>query len=70
VRFGPSDRAIGGLLIESGDDDLTTDKPWPWPNEGRIKAQMCATTTRGFWAASSLSEYMCGALGSAPPVGF
>ena len=30
----------------------------PWPNEARIKAEMCTGTSRGFCSASSVSEYL------------
>lgn len=30
----------------------------PWPNETRIKAEMCANTARGFCSAPSVSEYL------------
>ncbi len=30
----------------------------PWPNDARIKAEMCADTTRGFCSAPSVSEYL------------
>lgn len=30
----------------------------PWPNEARIKAEMCVNTARGFCSAASLSEYL------------
>ena len=29
-------------------DTLTSDPLWPWPNEKRIKIEMCKTTSRGF----------------------
>lgn len=30
----------------------------PWPNDARIKAEMCANTSRGFCSAPSVSEYL------------
>ena len=30
----------------------------PWPNEARIRADMCANTSRGFCAAPSVSDYL------------
>ena len=39
-----------------GDTDfntLSTTPLWPWPNETRIKAEMCAATTRGFCSAGT-----------------
>lgn len=30
----------------------------PWPNEARIRAEMCASTGRGFCAAASVSDYL------------
>jgi hypothetical protein len=32
---------------EAGFNTLTTTRLWPWPNEDRIKADLCAATTRG-----------------------
>ena len=30
----------------------------PWPNDARIRAEMCANTSRGFCSAPSVSEYL------------
>lgn len=30
----------------------------PWPNDARIRAEMCANTSRGFCSAASVSEYL------------
>lgn len=46
-----------------GDADynaLTPVSLWPWPNEDRIKAEMCASVTRGFCQADSLTQYILG----------
>ena len=43
-RYG----ADGTRFGDPGFNSLTTVPLWPWPNEARIKAEMCASTTRGF----------------------
>ena len=43
-RYGTDGTHFG----DAGYDTLTTTALWPWPNEARIKAEMCAATTRGF----------------------
>jgi hypothetical protein len=47
---------------------LTTTALWPWPNEARIKKEMCTDSgiTRGFCAATSLTDYILGYLGNTP----
>ena len=44
VRYGTDGSRYG----ESGYNAPTTVALWPWPNEARIKAEMCAVTSRGF----------------------
>ncbi|MEW6704328.1 MAG: hypothetical protein AB1430_05710 [Pseudomonadota bacterium] len=46
-RYG----ADGSRHGEPGYNTLTTTALWPWPHEARIKAEMCATTSRGFCSA-------------------
>ena len=48
---------------------LTTIPLWPWPNEVRIKTDMCtgADATRGFCAAPSLTGYVWNYLGHGNP---
>ena len=50
---------------------LTGNSLWPWPNEERIKADMCTGTdaTRGFCASSSLTNYIWEYLGNSCPAG-
>ncbi len=46
-RYG----ADGARFGDAGYNTLTTTSLWPWPNEDRIKREMCANTTRGFCSA-------------------
>lgn len=62
-RYGADDSFWG----DAGYNALTAGPLWPWPNQARIRAEMCATTTRGFCAATSLSSYIWGAAGGASP---
>jgi hypothetical protein len=43
-RYGTDGAHYG----QTGYNTATTTMLWPWPNEARIKAEMCAATTRGF----------------------
>jgi len=43
-RYGTDGSRYG----DSGYDALSNTMLWPWPNEARIKREMCASTTRGF----------------------
>jgi hypothetical protein len=49
----------------------TTQALWPWPNEARIKKDMCADAgvTRGFCSSTSLTSYIWGYLGNPNPYG-
>jgi len=50
---------IGANVVTRYQDGTLTAAPlWPWPNEARIKAEMCAETTSGFCAAASLTAYV------------
>jgi hypothetical protein len=53
------------------DGVLTTQSLWPWPNEERIKKDMCtdAGSTRGFCRSSSLTDYIWSYLGNPNPFG-
>lgn len=62
-RYGIS----GTLWGDAGYDQLTSEPLWPWPNEARIKTDMCQNTSRGFCAAGSLTNYIWGYLGSSCP---
>lgn len=55
-RYG----ADGARFGDAGYNALTAVSLWPWPNEDRIKAEMCAGITRGFCQAPSLSQYILG----------
>jgi len=57
---------------DPGYNTLTTTTLWPWPNEARIKQEMCAETgvSRGFCAKSSLTEYIWTYLGNPVPPDF
>lgn len=61
----------GTLYGESGYSTTTATDLWPWPNEARIKKEMCADAgvTRGFCASASLSDYVLGYLGNPNPYG-
>lgn len=54
-------------LFRYVDRKLTTDALWPWPNEARIKSEMCATAPRGFCSAPSLTNYVWSQMGSGSP---
>lgn len=62
---------------ESGFSALTSTRLWPWPNESRIKADLCAATTRGFCSTGrrldgvnpvTLTSYVWEAAGQPMPV--
>lgn len=57
----------GTRYAETGFDALTGTPLWPWPYEARIKAQLCASTSRGFCSAPSLTAYVWGLLGNGLP---
>lgn len=53
-------RYQGGVLIGS--------TLWPWPNEARIKTEMCSGVTRGWCGtAKTLTDYLWSYLGTACP---
>lgn len=73
-RYGTDGSRFG----EAGYNTLTSASLWPWPNEYRIKQEMCAATTRGFCATGTrrdgvnpitLTSYIWEALGNALPAG-
>jgi hypothetical protein len=43
-RYGSDGKRFG----DTGYNTLTATPLWPWPNEDRIKREMCTSTTRGF----------------------
>jgi len=77
-RYGVDGTRFG----EANYNTLTATSLWPWPNEARIKSQMCASTTRGFCssaaplgsggnipAVKTLTTYIWEYLGNAIPAG-
>lgn len=65
LRYGREGTRHG----DEGYNILTNAPLWPWPNEARIKAEMCAdaATRRGFCNAPSLTRYVWEYLGSKMP---
>ncbi len=64
-RYGKDGTRLG----EPGHDTLTDAPLWPWPNEARIKQEMCQQSgiTRGFCGAASLTAYVWEYLGNRMP---
>jgi hypothetical protein len=57
VRYGTDGTRFG----EPGYNDLVDRPLWPWPNEDRLKREMCAETKRGFCAGGIVfSAYLTG----------
>jgi hypothetical protein len=74
LRYG----ADGSKFGAPGFNAATTTPLWPWPNEDRIKREMCEGTTRGFCTPAkrldgaqpvTLTSYIWEALGSPIPKG-
>lgn len=61
--------ADGTLHGESSWNSDTGNALWPWPNETRIKKEMCTdvSITRGFCGSSSLTQYVMNYLGNGNP---
>lgn len=66
----------GSRFGETNYNTLSTNALWPWPNQARIKQEMCANTQRGFCSTGlrldasrpiSLTSYIWEQLGSAVP---
>jgi hypothetical protein len=58
----------GATVLRQYVDGVLTDQSlWPWPNEERIKRDFCASATRGFCSAESLTSYIWGYLGNPLP---
>ena len=60
----------GTLFGDTGFSDVTATSLWPWPNEARIRADMCipALPVRGWCAGSaSLTSYIWNYLGNGVP---
>lgn len=66
-RYGVEGSRYGEMHFNT----LTSAPLWPWPNEERIKSEMCEQTgvTRGFCRAKSLTHYIWEYLGNPMPVG-
>ena len=62
-RYG----ADGTFYGQSNYNALTANALWPWPNEARIKSDLCATSNRGFCLDSSLTHYILNTLGNGDP---
>jgi hypothetical protein len=64
-RYGTDGSRFG----EAGYDSLTEVPLWPWPNEERIRREMCQDSgiTRGFCGAPSLTRYIFEYLGEPMP---
>ncbi|MEP7156194.1 MAG: InlB B-repeat-containing protein [Betaproteobacteria bacterium] len=67
----------GSRFGDAGYEALGTKALWPWPNQARIKQEMCAATARGFCStaarldgqkAVSVTSYVWEQLGSPVPV--
>jgi hypothetical protein len=61
--------AGANVTMRYQDGTQTTQPLWPWPNEARIKRDMCtdAGVTRGFCGSPSLTDYVWHYLGAANP---
>lgn len=59
----------GARFGDAGYNALTSVPLWPWPNEERLKSEMCAKSgvARGFCAAPSLTRYVWEYLGHPTP---
>jgi uncharacterized repeat protein (TIGR02543 family) len=74
-RYGADGKRFG----EAGHNTLGATALWPWPNEDRIKREMCVSTTRGFCSTGkrldgvnpvSLTSYIWEQLGNPVPASF
>nr|CAG4716015.1 unnamed protein product [Naegleria fowleri] len=72
TKYGWDGARVGDVNVET----MTTNSLWPWPNEDRIKKEMCAYTTRGFCSMGkqlngvntvTLTSYIWEILGNAMP---
>lgn len=53
-RYGVDGTRFG----EAGVNAVQTESLLPYPNDARIRTEMCANTTRGFCSAVSVTEYL------------
>jgi hypothetical protein len=70
VGGGEAGTNCGADLTKRYQDGTITPTPlWPWPNEDRIKKEMCtdAGVTRGFCGAQTLTKYIWEYLGNPIP---
>jgi hypothetical protein len=68
VRYGTEGTFYGDPQYNAATGTLL----WPWPNETRIKAEMCASTNRGFCAdpSGSITSYVWNYLNNGVPAQF
>ena len=61
----------GTLYDEAGYNTDTGESLWPFPNEARIKKEMCtdSSVTRGFCSSTTLTDYIMSLLGNPNPYG-
>ncbi len=67
---GANGTDIGPTIVNRYQDGVLTTTPlWPWPNQGRIKKDMCtdAGVTTGFCGDGSLTHYVWNYLGNGSP---
>ena len=62
-RYG----ADGTFSGQPGYNELSSVPLWPWPNEDLIRADLCASETRGLCSRQSLTEYVWTLLGNPVP---
>jgi hypothetical protein len=62
----------GAFYGDAGYNSLTSTALWPWPNDARIKKELCSdvSITRGFCANSSFTNYVWSYLGNPTPTQF
>jgi hypothetical protein len=63
---------IGANVINRYQDGtLTGTALWPWPNETRLKSEMCAGVSGGLCSSGkTLTQYIWGYLGNTTPTSF
>lgn len=57
----------GTLMNDPGWNTDTGLSLWPWPDQARLKTEMCAGVSRGFCADTSLTHYIFNYLGNGSP---
>lgn len=48
----------GTFAGETSSNTLTATALWPWPNEARIKSELCASRSSAFCSADSITDYV------------